>query len=1285
RAMDSCSNATLCSQTVTVIDTTPPVISCIANQTVECGAAWSFTAPGVSDICDGTNLTLTVVNTLTNLLCGKTFSATRTWRATDSNTNSAQCSQTVTIVDTTPPVLTCSPNRVVECGVAWVFNFPLGTDICDGTNLSISIVGTVTNTLVGQTYSATRTWRALDSCSNFSTCSQTVTVVDTTPPANVCSTNITVECAGPSGTVVGFVTTAMDVCDTNVLVVCTPPSGTPFTLGLTTVRCVATDDSGNTNGCLFTVRVQDTTPPTIACHSDIIAAEFPHDGGSAVVTFAAPVTGDICDATLAVGCVPPSGTAFPLGFTTVRCMARDDSGNSNACAFVIRVIPYRLSVTTVITTNDSGPGSFRQALLDANDAPGENLIIFNLLGGGAQVIHLLTALPVVTSPVIIDGWSQPGFAGTPLVQLDGSAAGGADGLVIVAGNSVIRGLALTGFATAIRLETNGNDVVQGNYIGLSPGGTNAPGNTADGIFISTASNLIGGTNSAERNVIAGNGGSGIHFDTPGAVSNLVYGNFIGTTASGTTPAGNAGDGIRFSNGAARNAVGGSSASQANAIGFNGRNGVALEPLAGTGNGLRGNAIFANAALGIDLGTDGVTANDGADVDAGPNRLQNFPVLNDARSDEGLTTIDGTLSAEANTTYRLDFFLNNSTDPTGYGEGAIFMGSATVLVGAGGSEAFSTSFVFPATYLQFVTATATDPANNTSEFSQRVGVRTPPVLEAQPVATNAPPGQPVTLCAQASGTSPITYQWRNNGVNIPDATNACYVIPVAEVADGGSYSVVVINVLGVMQTAPAALTLPIGRVAGGDNFGDRVVLTGFSNVVAGANFGATREFGEPLHAGKPGGKSVWYTWESPVTGVASIGTKGSTFDTLLAVYEGDSVSNLTTVARDEDRGGYYTSGIRFNAIKSHQYHFAIDGYGGQEGDFLFGWSHEKASHLLPVFVDHPVSQTVAAGRTVMFSGVAVRYCANGHHGCPDPSHYPEEELPQLDYQWYFNGAPLAGATHPSLTISNVQAVNVGDYSLRVSTLWQNADSDAASLQINESGALTEQVRAMDKFLDAALSPVQFRLGNSGSALAPAGGGFQPAAVVRGYTGSQTFNSTNARSDITESSICGVAGGASEWITFVMEETGTLFINTEGSSYDTVIAMFQRNPTNFLQLQMLACDNNSGADGHDSSLNVPVEAGKTNYLMVDGVNGLGGILKLNVTLVTRASITSQGFVNRAHKLRVNTHANARLAIQSSSDLIHWITLLTTNSPGNTVDFIDTGSLDSPRRFYRTQMFP
>src|SRR5260370_31386890 len=135
------------------------------------------------------------------------------------------------------------------------------------------------------------------------------------------------------------------------------------------------------------------------------------------------------------------------------------SGITNTCTFTIRVIHYSLHVI-VSSLAESGPGTLRQALQDANDSPDANLVVFNFPGPAPYTVHLLSALPAVTSPVIIDGWSQPGFSATPVVELDGSTASNAiDRLVIQSGPSTVRGLALHGFATAIRLTTARTNIV----------------------------------------------------------------------------------------------------------------------------------------------------------------------------------------------------------------------------------------------------------------------------------------------------------------------------------------------------------------------------------------------------------------------------------------------------------------------------------------------------------------------------------------------------------------------------------------------------------------------------------------------------------------------------------------------------------------------------------------------------------------------------------------------------------------------------------------------------------
>jgi len=166
---------------------------------------------------------------------------------------------------------------------------------------------------------------------------------------------------------------------------------------------------------------------------------------------------------------------------------------------------------TVTTTNHSGPGSLRQAILDANALAGPDTIGFNIAAGGLGIIPT-NALPPVTDPVVIDGTTQPGFAGSPIIELNGQSAGTAvDGLRLWAGNSTVRGLVINRFnGDGIEVATNGNNIVEGCIIGLNIAGTADQGNSLSGIFITNApNNRIGGTSAAQRNIISGNQQNGV--------------------------------------------------------------------------------------------------------------------------------------------------------------------------------------------------------------------------------------------------------------------------------------------------------------------------------------------------------------------------------------------------------------------------------------------------------------------------------------------------------------------------------------------------------------------------------------------------------------------------------------------------------------------------------------------------------------------------------------------------------------------------------------------------------
>jgi hypothetical protein len=152
---------------VTVVDTTPPVLICASNKTVQCGTAWAFDPLTATDACSSSNVTLFLAATITNGVCPQVI--TRTWTATDLCGNSNVCSQVVTVVDTTPPALICAPDKTVQCGSGWSFDVPTVTDACSGSNVTLSVVSTVTNGACSQT--VTRTWLAADLCGNSTICS----------------------------------------------------------------------------------------------------------------------------------------------------------------------------------------------------------------------------------------------------------------------------------------------------------------------------------------------------------------------------------------------------------------------------------------------------------------------------------------------------------------------------------------------------------------------------------------------------------------------------------------------------------------------------------------------------------------------------------------------------------------------------------------------------------------------------------------------------------------------------------------------------------------------------------------------------------------------------------------------------------------------------------------------------------------------------------------------------------------------------------------------------------
>jgi hypothetical protein len=390
-------------------------------------------------------------------------------------------------------------------------------------------------------------------------------------------------------------------------------------------------------------------------------------------------------------------------------------------------------------TNPLGVGSNAQPLVELRLRNGTQAGL-SVVGDGSTIRGLVINRPVSTccggfgAAIVVHGSDnvvEGNYLGTtPTGEAPGTFVGFPIGVEVLTGahDNVIGGTepaarnVISGNGDNIWLKGGTGSIIQGNYIGTNAAGTAGvlTNTTGTGIQVWGTDTTIGGEGGG--NLISGNGNTGIDVDSS---NGTIRGNLIGTQRNGTSPLANDGSGIQMEG--SNWTIGGLEAGQRNTIAFNSGAGINVRGpnnanSTGDRNNISGNSIHSNTSMGINLTLGGGFEPDrnddfAKDSDVGPNEMQNFPVLTRAPVSDGVATVSGTLISTPNTTFRLEFFANAACDALFHGEGQTYIGTTNVTTDNAGNASFGPlSFSVPSGR-SIITATATDPDGNTSEFSQ----------------------------------------------------------------------------------------------------------------------------------------------------------------------------------------------------------------------------------------------------------------------------------------------------------------------------------------------------------------------------------------------------------------------------------------------------------------------------------------------------------------------------------------------------------------------------------------
>ena len=332
----------------------------------------------------------------------------------------------------------------------------------------------------------------------------------------------------------------------------------------------------------------------------------------------------------------------------------------------------------------------------------------------------------------------------------------------------------------------------------------------------------------------------------------------------------------------------------------------------------------------------------------------------------------------------------------------------------------------------------------------------------------------------------------------------------------------------------------------------------------SNLGATREPGEPAHGEMAQGHSVWWAWVAEENGPVTISTEGSQFDTVLAIYTGTDVGTLSLVAENDDVDPEnLRSQVTFEAVAGTRYLFAVDGYANEIGFLTLTVTPLRAAPPAPVIRQQPAAQTRFAQGDGGGADVSFRVIATG-------------ALP-LTFQWFRDGEPLPGATASALTVTHAGPTDAGAYQVEVA---------------NEHGSVRSSVAVLTVFGVPFNDDFAARLTVAGA-----------SNVVRGSV-------LGATKQAGEGDHGAQAGGRSVWWKWVAPSNGPVEIRTEGSNFDTLLAVY--TGAEFAGLRRVA-QNDDAVRGQPASRVVFDALAGTEYAVaVDGLktNGTAGNVVLTI---------------------------------------------------------------------------